>query len=147
MVPNYTIEEVVELLRKRPVETSENDLNGVFELFGLQVKEYENTSKGWVEFEIHHRTTHIITYREDNRGRLGSFSNRFVKISDCDGISIPIKNNRELILTILNLFMYEMRIRHEGVMYSEEYFESSEDELQILVDAIMPIINDKTKWN
>ncbi len=145
MVTNYTIEEVEGLLRKRPIETSENDLKGVFELVGLQVKEYENTGKGWCEFEIHHRTTHIITYREDNRGRLGSFSHRFVNISDCDGLSMSINNNRELILITLNFFMREMRIHHEGISYSEEYFESSEDEVQTLMAAIISILNEKVR--
>lgn len=143
LVPNYTIEQVKDLLNKRPIDTSENDLKGVFELVGLQIKEYQNTSKGWVEFEIHHQCTHVITYREQTNNRLATFSHRFVNISDCDGLSMAIKSTKELIVMTLNFFMNRLRIHHEGLCYSDDYFESTETELLTLVDAMFPILNEK----
>lgn len=141
MVLAYTKEQAIELLKRRPIKTSENDLKGIFELAGLQIKEYENTGKGWVSFEIHHRQIHVITYREGLELTLGDFSHRFVRFPNSDGISMAIESNKELMAVVFKMIMPALGLDHQGVNYDDEIFEHTLDDLQVVSDAIVNELN------
>lgn len=125
--------QISDTLSSSTYNVQENFLKELFHLLGLRIKEYDMNFKT-VSFEIHYRTTYVIAVDADTSKCL-SFSNEYINFSDdVDGITMPIKNVKELILIVLNFFMPKLNIRYAGVSFNEKNYDYEKREFIELIE-------------
>lgn len=136
-------QEIKEALSKKPTELSKTELEILFGIFSLHIKEYyigENN----MSFEIHFERTFIIRVHYPIVNGFMNFNNEFVNFGDgCHGISMSnSKDTGELLKVFINMF-YDTLLNqaHYAVCFDEESSSySSIEEMQEYVEYVQSLI-------
>jgi len=151
MMIKLTNERIDDIVGQKVYYATKENLAAVFKLLGLRIKEYSRTDRGVgsteefhsCSFEIHYKREFIIGLEADSSSRVISYNNEWVNFGDgCDGVAIPTEDVKEMLLTVLNLWVDKLCRGYDGPEYNEkrdgEY--DGMEEAQGLLDHLTDVL-------
>jgi hypothetical protein len=133
-----TIDELKEILSKKPVLTNEMEIKEVFSLLGFKLKEYYKAGLSASQsYEVHYRRNYLIRVHVDD-SRCVSISNEFIKFEEgCSGVSFGgIDTVTELIQTVVLMAQRIDRSYKGEAYFDEEESEYTEEEYAALIEVL-----------
>jgi nuclear transport factor 2 (NTF2) superfamily protein len=140
-----TTAEIEELINKRAIECSEDELKELFSVLGLRLKEYRKHKSGSLHFEIHYKREYVLNYREFDGNYLGSFGNEYIDFDGegTSGMSMRVTSNKELIQLFFGIASRLLRLQYEGVTFDEDESIYSQEEFTELIEKVNEMVFDK----
>jgi hypothetical protein len=133
-----TIEELKDILSKKPILTNEAEINEAFALLGFKLKEYNKAGLSQFQrYEVHHRRTYLIKVEVDE-SRCLSLSNEYIDFSDgCHGVSFGgIDTVTQLIQTVILIAQKVDRTYTGQISFNEDESEYTEQEFMELLEVL-----------
>jgi hypothetical protein len=137
-----TKESAEKILSSRICDNSQNDVKAIFELLGMKLKEFkETTLEHSMSFEVHYKRTYVIAVHAEADSKLVSFGNEYVNFGGASGISMGIKNVKELLLIVLNMFFVKLHVNYEGIEFKEDGDYADMEEMQEVVNHVNELLS------
>lgn len=137
-------EEIKLALQKRPNELSKEELSELFEIFCLNIKEYQIKGDS-LFFEIHFRCVYLIRIEYPIKKGFMSFRNEFINFEEENhGYSMQrAQNTGELINVFINMFYYSLLTKANYQVYYDEEISryTSPEEAQEYLECVQSALD------